>query len=256
MALAQPAIETEGKVAMYSTLGWVATQEKRYEAAEAAYASCVKSDPRRALCSYRLGDAIASQEKAAKMSAALFHFARASVLEGPGSFTPSSRQTTADYLKRAYSFFHGNLDGIDALVAAAKEQPFPPAGFQISMAAQPVPANPAAIALWRNLRKGLTGADGQTYFTASVKGALVPGGANSVERFLATIVSVDLTGKQAVLQVSVDGGSEADAELRLAGSPTYRLVAGNQIEFAGVPVGFIRSPYKLVMQVNGIRKVK
>jgi hypothetical protein len=251
--LTQSALGADGVAAMRSTLGWVAAQEKRYEAAEAEYGACVTADARQAMCSYRLGEAILRQRNPGQQSAALFHFARAAVLEGAGSLPADARQKASDYIKRAYSGYHGSQEGLDALLAAAKAQPFPPSGFRISTVSQETaPAADPAIELWRSIRRALTGADGQAYFNASVKDALVPGGANGVGRFPATVIGVETAGKETILRVSVDGGSETDGRLSL-GTSRFRPTPGTKIEFAGIVTGFSGQPYKLELRVSEVR---
>lgn len=74
----------------------------------------------------------------AKVSKALFYYARAATYAGPGSLAPEGRQQLDDYLRKTYnSIFGQNEVGLDELKRLAKSYPFPPQYFNIALLPPP-----------------------------------------------------------------------------------------------------------------------
>jgi hypothetical protein len=74
----------------------------------------------------------------AKVSQALFFYARAATYEGPGSLPVEGRQQLDEYLRKAYSSYYGqNEVGLNELKNLAKAMPFPPQAFVISVLPPP-----------------------------------------------------------------------------------------------------------------------
>jgi hypothetical protein len=87
-----------------------------------------------------------------------------------------------------YTLYHGKADGLQELLASAKTQPNPPNGFHIESKAESAKKAAEAeaaqaekfakenpeLALWKNIKEQLTGADGANYFNSGMKDAKLP----------------------------------------------------------------------------------
>jgi hypothetical protein len=80
----------------------------------------------------------ATPQVQAKVSQALFFYARAATYEGPGSLAAQGRQQLDEFLRKAYSTYYGNNQvGLNELKSLAKTMPFPPQAFLISVLPPP-----------------------------------------------------------------------------------------------------------------------
>ncbi len=117
----------------------------------------------------------------------MFYFARAATLPAQGALTPDGQKTAMTYVQKQYKNFHGSDEGFNDLVAAAKANPNPPAGFTIKNANEIAQAQAAneeeynkthpSETLWKNLKMALTGArwrellhDGEGHRSADAEG--------------------------------------------------------------------------------------
>jgi tetratricopeptide (TPR) repeat protein len=154
----------------HTTLGWIAMQRKNWEESEAEFQKSLAINSNNGEVVYFMGTAIASEKKVEKMPTALFYFARAATYDGPGALNPAGRKQVMDYVTKAYKTYHGGDDGFDALIAAAKSSPTPPADLKIKdaatiaqekeKAAEEEAAKDPQLTLWKNIKAALTGADG------------------------------------------------------------------------------------------------
>ena len=96
-----------------------------------------------------------------------------------------------------------------------------------------------AIALWKRIREGLEGKDGNAY-AAQLKGAVFP-------KFPATVLAV----KPRELLVSIADGKTPEVVVRLMapwkGKP---LLVGAELEFEGVGGEFVREPFRLMIDLD------
>ncbi|MDQ6707350.1 MAG: hypothetical protein M3Z85_15405, partial [Acidobacteriota bacterium] len=174
--------DTEGTA--HLTLGWIAMQNKDYPKAEQEFTKVLQSNGNNAQASYWLGTVIALQRKVERQPEALYQFARAISVTGPGALPDPAKKTTDEYLAKAYKSYHGDPSGLDDLKQKAAASALPPSGFTIESIndiekkkfANEEEFNKAHpdIALWRTLKATLTGDGGEAYFE-KMKGALVPG---------------------------------------------------------------------------------
>ena len=176
----------ELRVFAQKTAGWIDWTRKDFPRAEVELRKAIELDPRQGQVSYWLADAMLEQNKTnpEKQQPALYYFARAAAYDGPGSLPAADRKNLAAYLSAAYGKYHGSDEGLTQLMAAAKSNPEPPAGFQIKSAAQIEKERIEAEqmfdkthperALWKDLKAALTSPTGETYFETNMKDALVP----------------------------------------------------------------------------------
>jgi len=214
-----------------------------------------------------LGSTILLEKKPERVSEALFYVARAVAYDGPGAMTTQQRQQVEPYLTKVYSQIHGDTSGLAELKALAKANPTPPADFKIKTAAEIAAekeeelkkTNPQ-LALWLNIKGQLLSPDGQTYFTNSMKGAGLPGGAGGVTKFKGWLLSATAVKSKAgrtsypELLVSMGGKDQpADVTLKLVGADgttaaplTGKPDVGVEIEFEGVADSFTKEPAFMV----------
>ncbi len=237
------------------SLASIALAKKDFPGAESQYKKILEANPNDAATAYLIGNSIASQHNVARTPEALFYFARASTITGPGALQGTGKQDTDNYLKKAYVGYHGAPDGLDDLKTLASKNIAPPADFnvesvtaiqqkQFSSQAAFDAAHPA-IVLWRGLKGELTGANGETYFGSSMKGAEMK----------------DLKGKVVAqpspkeLTISIDDATPetlATAEAKLVfDSPLKGTVdAGTELTFAGVPTAYAKDPFMVTFEVE------
>lgn len=117
------------------------------------------------------------------------------------------------------------------------------------LGAQPGPVNPnAARALWSNIKKQLTAANGDEYFRLALQNADMP-------VLIGTLLSATPTDRPAQLVLNLSGDSVPEATLifkdgRQDGHLNGPLAPGSQIQFRGIPVAFTREPFMLTFDVN------
>jgi len=233
----------------------VAVSKKDWPAAEAQYKKMLEANPNDAATSYLLGTSIASQKQVTRTPEALYQFARASVLTGPGALAPEGQKQTEAYLKRAYTGYHGDLKGLDELKAEAAKAAMPPAGYTVKSVTQIQSeentsedafnkAHPE-IVLWRSVRTELIGASGQDYFNKSMKETAVP---NMKGKVVAQVNAKELT--VAVDDVTPETMAKPEATLKLDSPLKGTVEPGTEITFVGAPVSYTKDPFMVTFEVE------
>jgi tetratricopeptide (TPR) repeat protein len=247
----RPDVEQLGHV----NLGFIAMQRKNWDEAETEFQKSLMMNPKNAQVDYWMGTVIASEKKIDRLPAALFYFARAATYDGQGALPAAAKKQALDYVQKQYKAFHGSDTGFNDLIAAAKANPTPPAGFTIKNAneiareqlqdeAAWAQAHPEE-ALWKNLKMTLTGADGENYFNMSMKGTKVP-------TLKAKVVSLEPATKPKTILVAVEDGSDntaADATLKFEMPLPGKVDAGTELTFEGVPDSFTANPFMVVFNI-------
>lgn len=109
---------------------------------------------------------------------------------------------------------------------------------------------------WRIIKNALTASDGENYFENSFKGAMVPGGADGLERLTGTLVSAEPAAQPAVLMVAISDAKTAEVTVRLKDSDwndthlNGTLMPGSIIQFEGVPISFVKEPFMVTFGVS------
>jgi tetratricopeptide (TPR) repeat protein len=237
----------------HSTSGWIAMQRKNWAAAEGEFQKTLQMDPNSGEVDYFMGTVIASEKKPERMSEALFYFARAAGYEGAGALAPAGRQQVLDYVKRAYKGYHGSDDGFNDLMAAAKAQAAPAAGYHIQTAQeiaegnlkkeQDFAASHPELTLWKNIKTQLTGSDGATYFDSSMKNALLP-------TLKGKVVRLEPETKPKTVVLALEDGTTADATLKFEMPLAGKVDPGTELTFEGVPQSYTASPYMVIFNVD------
>ncbi len=237
-------------------LGWIAMQRKNWDAAEAQFQKTLMLNPNDAEVDYWMGTVIASEKKLDKLPAAMFYFARAATYTGQGALTPEAQKTALTYVQKQYKNFHGNDDGFNDLVAAAKANPNPPAGFSIKNANEIAQASAAneeeynkshpSEALWKNLKMALTAPDGATYFMM-VKDTEVP-------TLKGRVIKLDPAVKPKTILLAMEDNTNntttADATLKFEMPLAGKVDEGTELTFEGVADSYSASPFMVVFNVD------
>jgi len=252
----------EMKAFAQKTLGWIYWTRKEMERAEAELTKALQLDPTQGQVSYWLASTILAQNKIKpeRQPVALFHYARAASYDGHGSLPAKDRKQVQDYLAKAYEQYHGSGDGLEQLMAFAKNSVMPAADFKILSASEvlkarmdaeeaAVKANPM-FALWNSIKKELTGDGGAEYFEARMKDALVPGGVTGVSKLKGKIVSMTPALRPKELVLAIEDPTVGDATLKLDGALPGKMEAGSEIEFEGVARAFAKEPFMVTFEVE------
>jgi hypothetical protein len=156
-----------------------------------------------------------------------------------------------------YVALHGKADGFTELLAAAKVQPNPPDGFHIeskaeiakkaaeaenAKAEQLAKENPQ-LALWKNIKESLTGADGANYFNSGMKGAKLPA-------LRGKVVRLEPETKPKTIVLALEDGSTGDATLKFEMPLPGKVDPGTELSFEGQPDSYTASPFMVVFNVE------
>jgi hypothetical protein len=249
----------------HQALAWAASTKKDYPTAENEYTESLTVYPDDAPTSSLFGRMLYEEgaKDPKKIPESLFEYARAGQYSGPGPTLPAAgKQSALDFFNKLYKSYHGGDDGKDQVLSAAKSSALPPAGFAIVSANDLAQKDADAVnnrikadpgfGLWFSLKQQLTGDNGPTYFTANVKDAELPGGANGVKTFSGTILTVEPADKPTRVTVGIEDPTKADATLLFTTAvPTAALTkikVGEKVDFSGVAESFTKDPYMLTFK--------
>jgi tetratricopeptide (TPR) repeat protein len=240
----------------HRNLGFIAMQRKNWDGAEAEFQKVLMQNSNDAQVDYWMGTVIASEKKLDKLPAAMFYFARAASYEGQGALTPDMRKTALSYVQRQYKNFHGSDEGFNDLVAAAKANPMPPAGFSIKNANEIAQASAAneeeynkshpSEALWKNLKMTLSGSGGDSYFMM-MKGTEVP-------TLKGKVIKLEPAVKPKTILLAMDDNTNntttADATLKFEMPLGGKVEEGTELSFEGVADSYTANPFMVVFIVE------
>jgi hypothetical protein len=225
------------------TLAWIQWQRKDYAAAEAELRKCLALEPARPETSAWLGTVLALQQQPEKYVPALWQLARAAA-----TLPPEEKRPIAGLLDRLYTSYHGEAAGLTELLAAAAKAPEPPAGFDIESAAaiairkqdEALAVENPRLADWVKSRRKLEAADGEKYFTETLRG-------NPFLRIKGTLLQVRPEDKPTELVIAVVNPTTPEIVIKLAEPLKNAAFSGTPIEFEGTVDSFTRSPFTLTI---------
>ena len=247
------------------TIGFVYFQRKDYARAEAELTKALQMDATQAQASYMLANAMFSQraQKPEKQPPSIFEFARAAVYDGPNALPAQLRQQINTSVTKTYKAYHGSEEGLDKLLALAKASALPPDGWTIDstadLARKEAEAEAEArknagpmLALWTDVKRGLTAPDGDGFFNDKIKDAALPGGAGGVTKFKGKLISAKPELRPKELTLAVEKPGVADCIIKLDEGQTLpgKMDPGGDIEFEGVAKAFTKEPYMLTLEVE------
>jgi tetratricopeptide (TPR) repeat protein len=247
-------VRPDVEVLSHTTLGFIGMQRKTWDAAEAELRSALKLNPNNSGVDYMLGFTMASKKD---NSSALFYYARAAAYDGPGSLAPQQRQGVQGEVQKMYTLHHGKADGLTELLALAKSQPNPPDGFHIESKAEIAKKSAEAeaaqaekfakenpqLALWKNIKEQLNGADGANYFNSGMKDAKLP-------TLRGKVVKLEPENRPKTIVLALEDGTTADATLNFEAALPGKVDPGTELTFEGVPQSYTTSPFMVVFNVD------
>jgi hypothetical protein len=239
------------------TLGWVNMKERKNqpEAAEKYITEDLKLNPNDAEASYWLGGII--KAKPERMSEALFQFARAASYDGPGAMDAKTRQTVLEYLTKVYTSFHGqDVEGLKQLLALAKIQAFPPAGFKIlsedelkeQKLQQKGKDNPSLPFWVKAIKEPLTAAEGAQAFESNVKNAMIPPADQPALQ--GAVISCEPARAPKTVILGIESPTVAEVKLVFLEPLSRSAEPGTIIKFRGVATAFTKQPFLLTFEVD------
>lgn len=237
------------------TLGWVNMQRKNWPDAEKYITEDLKLNPNDAEASYWLGTMI--RQKPERMSEAMFQFARAAAYDGNGAMDAKTRQTVLDYVTKIYTSFHGqDAEGLKQLLALAKSQAFPPAGFKIlsedevkdQKLQQRAKDNPSLPFWVKAIKEPLSAADGAQAFESNVKNAMIP--PPDQPPLQGAVISCEPARNPKTVIVGIMNPSVPEVKLVFAEPLGRPAEAGTVIKFRGVATAFTKEPFLLTFEVE------
>jgi tetratricopeptide (TPR) repeat protein len=234
--------------------GYVKWKSKDNAAAEAAFRKVLTANGENSQVAMWLASVLYSQKK---YSEGLFEYARAAAYTGTGALDAKTRQSYADFLKKAYEGYHGKDDAaLEQLKQQASTAALPPDGFHIDSVIDiqkkeegdtaKFNADHPDIAFFRTLRDALKGDTGQSYFDSGVKDALIPPQEGAFKQFKGHVVSQP-SPKELVLAID-----DANGDVTLVFDPALKakIDPGQEISFAGAPEAFTKEPFNLKFKVD------
>jgi len=249
--------------AAQATLARIYVQRKDHPKAEIELTKYLHMDPTQGATSLSLGGELLAQNKEhpEKLAPGLYHFARAAAYDGPNSLPAASRKDALDYLTKTYTAYHGSNEGLDKLLALAKNNPFPPEGFTIE-SIQQISAKQAAsqeeflkahpdLGLWQTaIKEPLTKEGGDAFFEMNMKGALLPGGANGVQKFKGKIISMTPETKPKQIVLALEQPNVPDVTLDLSEALPGKMDPGAELQFEGVAKAYTKQPFMVVFETE------
>lgn len=182
----------------------------------------------------------------------LFFIARAANLaQGDG------QKQILTYGKSVYTKYHGSDQGWDAVLAAAKANPLPPADFTVAKYVPPTPADQAADLVKTKTPKDMSFAEWELVLSA--------GKPEDADKVWSAIKDVPLQMEAQVITAASDkvelaGSSDdidakrADIILAMDGPIPAKLMPkeGGPLDFQGTPVSYTPNPFVMMMDKGAL----
>jgi hypothetical protein len=234
------------------TLGWIEVTRKDNPKAETELTKALQMDGTQAQVTYWLAGALLAQQQKdpMKQMQSLYHYARAASYDGPNSLPAANRTQILTFFKKAYNTYHGSDEGADQLLAMAKTSPLPPADFKIQskndilQAKADQDAADAAkdpqMALWRNIKKELTGDNGQAYFDMGLKDAALP-------KFKGKLISMTPALRPKELVLGIEKADVGEVTLKFENALAGKMETGADLEFECTGNSFTKEPFMLIL---------
>jgi len=244
----------------HADLAWVASSKKDTATAEDEYKASLQANPDQGNIAALYAKLLIDDKKYPE---GLFEYARAAQYTGPGPALPeATRKQLLDYFNKAYKDFHGSSDGADQVLAQAKTNALPPAGYKLEGAGDIAAAQANALnarmaqdpafKLWYTIESNLKTDQGDQFFSSNVKDAEIPGGAEGVKDFTGTVISIDPPDRPTKVVLGVEDPTKPDATLEfstpLPASALDKIKVGSKLDFSGVADSYTKDPYMLVFK--------
>lgn len=238
------------EVQALKTLGWVEWQKKKYTEAEKYFVKALTMSPGNAEMSYFLGTVIALQKDSKRQAEAMWHFARAGNLEGPGTLDAVRKGQVSKYFERVYTSFAGDdKKEMSEIIDKAKASVMPAPEFKIKSKEEKMGENlekfkseNPMLYQYMEIKKALKAADGDTYW-GNLKDAELP-------TFKGKIVSMKPETNPKELVLAVETADQPEVTLVLEKALRGKADVGTEIQFTGVAKEFTKEPFTLKLEVE------
>lgn len=232
-------------------LGFIAMQRKNWTGAETELMKSLQMKPNNGLVDFWLGYTLGYQKK---FPAAIFYWARAGAYDGTDAAVPAVRKQALDLAAKQYKTYHGSDEGFnEVVVAQVKNNAILPPDFKIKTAQEIIDERAAArakedaqnpqLALWKQLKGTLTSADGASYFSSSMKDALIP-------TLKGKVVSIQPALKPKTVVLALEDGSTPDVTLKFETPLPGKVEPGTELSFEGIPESYTANPFMVVFNVD------
>jgi tetratricopeptide (TPR) repeat protein len=253
------AVKPQVKPFAQRTLGFIYMTLKDNEKAEAELTKAVELDPNSAYASFWLAQVIFAQRTAhpEKQIPALFEYARAVSVDGAGALDANMKAAVSKTLGSYYKQYHGSNEGLDKVLAAAKNSPLPPAGFTIVdigtinhdklVAEDEARKKNPAMAFWADNKKALTGDGAEAYFNEHVKDTALP------FTFKGKLISMKPALRPKEIVLAIENPDVADLTIKLEEGQVLpgKMEPGADIEVKeGVGTAYTKDPFMLTLTVD------
>jgi hypothetical protein len=162
-------------------------------------------------------------------------------------------------LEKTYVAYHGSKDGLDEVLATAKNSPTPPADFKILSKRELAQAkldqenadkaklakdNPS-MALWVSIKEALTGDQAQSYFAEHMKGTAIP------MEFKGKLIEAKPAVNPKELILAIADGTTPDATLKFETPLKGKMEPGVELGFKeGVATSYTANPFMVTFDVE------
>jgi tetratricopeptide (TPR) repeat protein len=252
-------LKTQMSVIFNGAAGIAALQNKDYPTAQADLRAAVQADPNELRNVYPLALADLTGTPPNPVEG-LFFIARAANL---AAGSPGQAQIQAYGLSQ-YKKYHGSDQGWNDVLATAKTNPMPPAGFDITKYVPPTPAEEAA-----DLVKNKTPNDIKQMTFAEWEKVLSAGKPEDQDKVWSVIKGVPLQMEGLVIaatptEVQIAESEDdiqqkrADIVVTMSGTIPEKLMpkVGANLQFEGTPVSYTASPFVMSMDKGALLTAK
>jgi tetratricopeptide (TPR) repeat protein len=232
--------------------GMAALQAKNYPQAQQRLRAAVEADPNDLRNVYPLALADLTGTPPNPLDG-LFFIARAANLAA-GS---SGQAQIESYGKNQYTKYHGSDQGWTDLLALAKANPLPPAGFTVQQYVPPTPAQQASDLVKTKAPKDMSFAEWELVLSA--------GTPEDAEKVWSAIKGVPLQMEGTVIKASPTelqmAASQDDIDQKrgdivvtMSGTIPAKMMPqeGSTLDFAGTPVSYTPSPFVVTMEKGAL----
>ena len=239
------------EVQAIKTLGWIEQQKKNFSEAEKIFVKGLELSPGSADLSYLLGTVIVQQKNPKRQAEAMWHFARAGNLEGPGAMDATRKAQVAGYFGRVYTAYAGDdKKEMTEIIDKAKATVMPPTDFKIKSKEEKMGENEEKFKAenpmlfqFITLKKALMAADGQDYFATKLKDAELP-------PFKGKVVSMKPETNPKEVVLAVESADQPEVTLVFEKALRGKAEVGTELEFTGVAKEFTKEPFTLKLEVE------
>ncbi|MGA8493199.1 MAG: hypothetical protein WB711_22445 [Terriglobales bacterium] len=232
--------------------GMAALQSKNYPQAQQHLRDAVEAGPNdlRNVYPLALADLTGTPPNTVE---GLFFIARAANL---AAGSPGQAQITA-YGKSQYVKYHGSDEGWTDLLAQAKANPMPPAGFTVKQYVPPTPAEQAADLVKSKAPKDMSFADWELVLSVGA-----PADADKVWSAIkgvtlqmeGTVIKASPTELQMAASEDDIQAKRADIVVTMGGTIPAKLMPaeGSTLDFEGTPAAYTPNPFVMTMEKGAL----